>query len=71
MIDKDNTYPMEKIAASGIEKFIDYYNKIQFECKNMEFAGHESYISDFPNAPHALSFHMIPMDSDKYSQQYL
>lgn len=37
----------------------------------MEFAGHESYISDFPNAPHALSFHMIPMDSDKYSQQYL
>ena len=36
MIDKDNTYPMEKIAASGIENFIDYYNKIQFECIDIQ-----------------------------------
>ena len=37
MIDKDNTYPMEKIAASGIENFIDYYNKIQFECTDIQY----------------------------------
>lgn len=37
MIDKDNIYPMEKIAASGIENFIDYYNKIQFECIDIQY----------------------------------
>lgn len=37
MIDNDNSYSMEKIAASGIENFIDYYNKIQFKCTDIEY----------------------------------
>ena len=37
MIDNDNSYSMEKIAANGIENFIDYYNKIQFKCTNIEY----------------------------------
>ena len=37
MTDNDTIYPMEKIASSGIEKFVEYYNKIKFKCTNIEY----------------------------------
>ena len=37
MIDNDNVYSMEKIAASGIENFIEYYNRIKFKCTDVEY----------------------------------
>lgn len=37
MLDNDNVYSMEKIAASGIENFIEYYNRITFKCTNVEY----------------------------------
>lgn len=37
MTDNDTIYPMEKIASSGIEKFVEYYNKIKFKCTTIEY----------------------------------
>ncbi len=37
MKDIEETYPMELIVNSGIEKFLEYYNKIQFKCTKIEY----------------------------------
>ena len=37
MKDIEETYPMELIVNSGVEKFLEYYNKIQFKCTKIEY----------------------------------
>lgn len=37
MTDDDSTYNMEKIYNGGIQKFINYYNNIQFKCIKIDY----------------------------------
>ena len=37
MIDNDSSYNMETIYNGGIQKFINYYSKIKFECIEIEY----------------------------------
>ncbi len=37
MIDNDTIYSMESFANQGISTFLEYYNKIQFQCNKMEY----------------------------------
>lgn len=37
MIDNDETYNMETLYAGGMDKFVKYYNEIQFKCTKLEY----------------------------------
>ena len=37
MLDNDTVYPMEVLARGGMEKFVEYYNMIQFECVDIQY----------------------------------
>lgn len=37
MLDDDNTYKMETFYSGGMEKFVQYYNQIEFKCTKMEY----------------------------------
>lgn len=37
MLDKDSTYSMETFYNGGMEKFIEFYQDIQFKCTKIEY----------------------------------
>ena len=37
MLDNDKTYTMETLYSGGMDKFVQYYNEIQFKCTNLEY----------------------------------
>ena len=37
MLDTEETYNMETLYNGGIEKFVQYYNKIKFKCTDIEY----------------------------------
>lgn len=37
MIDNDKVYTMETLHSGGMEKFVQYYNNIQFKCTKLEY----------------------------------
>lgn len=37
MLDTDKIYSMETLYNGGIEKFVEYYGKIQFKCTKIEY----------------------------------
>ena len=40
MLDNDKIYTMEVFYSGGMDKFVQYYNQIQFKCTKIEY--HES-----------------------------
>ena len=37
MLDTEETYNMETLYNGGIEKFVQYYNKIKFKCTDIKY----------------------------------
>lgn len=37
MLDNDKTYSMETLHSGGMDKFVQYYNQIQFKCTKLEY----------------------------------
>ena len=37
MLDNDETYSMETFYSGGIDKFVQYYSKINFKCTKIEY----------------------------------
>ena len=37
MLDNNKTYTMEALYGGGMDKFVQYYNQIQFKCTKIEY----------------------------------